>query len=184
MLLFAIKRSLRHSVHNNDCEFAALESWTTTKHETCGFTYDWTDTDAQRAARAVTSHVRQMSFWIKCDRLVSGIITSHVTLSAVDTHLFINQCHDLLAVVQLSVRSNSRKSAANNFLERRLEVVVIGRTDQAIQGANSTPGTYQQNQIQHSFVCKRRCFNGGLYKWQGDHHAPGMTLLLTGRLRS
>ena len=50
--------------------------------------------------------------------LIAGVITDHVALATVDAHIFIDDGHCLLGVVQLLVVPDTRKSQPHHVLER------------------------------------------------------------------
>ena len=52
--------------------------------------------------------MREVCLEIKGDGLVAGVVADHVALAAVDAHVLVDQCHNLLSVVQLIVGSNVR----------------------------------------------------------------------------
>ena len=75
---------------------------------------DGTHADTQSTPCALLCDVGQVGLWVKGDGLVSQVIADHVTLATVDTHVLLNQCHNLLLDIQLTPCSDTRQSTSNN----------------------------------------------------------------------
>ena len=54
---------------------------------------------------------------IERDGLVAAVVARHVTLAAVDAHVLVDHGHNLVGVVQLTVRSDAIQRHANHALE-------------------------------------------------------------------
>ena len=81
-----------------------------------GLTNDWAHTHTKHATGTVIGDVRQMGVRVELDGLVTRIVTRHVTLSTIDAHLIINDCHYLLLVVQLVVRADVFQGFSSHIL--------------------------------------------------------------------
>ena len=54
---------------------------------------------AQRASRAVlVLHEGQVGVLVELDGLIAGVVASHVTLAAVNAHLWVDQSHNVLPI--------------------------------------------------------------------------------------
>ena len=60
--------------------------------------------------------MREVRLGVKGDGLVARVVTDHVALPAIDAHVFVDQRHNLLLVVQLIVLPNSRESLPYHVL--------------------------------------------------------------------
>ena len=69
--------------------------------------YDGTDAQTERAASAVLGDAGEVRLLVERDGLVAGVIADHVALATVDAHVFIDDGHHLLAVVQVVVGSDA-----------------------------------------------------------------------------
>lgn len=70
----------------------------------------------QGAAGAVRGHARQVGGGVKGYSLIAGIVTDHITLATIDTHVLVNDGHYLLSVVQGIVRADTREGLTNHIL--------------------------------------------------------------------
>ena len=70
---------------------------------------DRTDTDTQCTPSTILGDMREVGRGVKGDRLVAGVVTRHVTLAAIDAHVFVNNGHNLFGVIQVIVSSNPRQ---------------------------------------------------------------------------
>lgn len=57
-----------------------------------------------------------MCLRVEGDGLVAGIVADHVAFSTVDTHVFVDDSHHLLCVIQGVVGTYARKGLANHIL--------------------------------------------------------------------
>ena len=58
----------------------------------------------------------EVGLGVKGYRLVARVVADHVTLAAVDAHVFIDESHHLLHVVEVVVRTDARQSLAQHVL--------------------------------------------------------------------
>ena len=65
--------------------------------------------------------MRQVGLGIKGNGLITTVITGHVALAAVNAQVFINQSHNLLPVIQVTISSNTTKGCTNDILFKRSE---------------------------------------------------------------
>ena len=75
-----------------------------------------TNWKAQSTSSTVLSHMRKVGIGIKGNGLITTVITGHVALAAVNAQVFINQCHNLLPVIQVTISSNTIQSYTNDIL--------------------------------------------------------------------
>ena len=77
---------------------------------------DRTHANAQRTPGAVGRDIREVCLRVKGYCLVAGVIAHHVTLSAIDAHVFIYDGDHLLGIVQIVVGSDTRESTPYHVL--------------------------------------------------------------------
>lgn len=78
---------------------------------------DGAHTETESTTSAVRGDMGEVGLRVKGYSLVSRIIANHVTFAAVDAHVFIDQSHHLLGVVQVVVCPNARKGTAYHILQ-------------------------------------------------------------------
>ena len=75
-----------------------------------------TNWKAQSTSSTVLSHMRQVGLGIKGNGLITTVITGHVALAAVNAQVFVNQSHNLLPVIQVTISSNTSQGCTNDIL--------------------------------------------------------------------